>query len=276
MFKRFYTGFLSFLLMTISAQGLAYNWDNLDDMQQVLQGMSGSMYKVSSMGSNDPSGVAFYSSYVDRLRLLSNQVNEALLARNQGDFGKASGILSGACYKLSSLLKDINYDLDHAAISYEVRAQMQLLRNDVDTVMLGIDCAEAPADNSATVPVVPVEAAVSHVEPFPSAPMPVHYVEYAYPLTIEAPATFSAYSSFSIVITSALQYPVTAEIYVKEDGGIYNAYAETRFTLNPGRNYQTVNFHTYPEPGKSYRLEVRKIENSFSTEMFSRQVSIQY
>jgi hypothetical protein len=269
MFKRLYAGFLSFVLMAMSAQALAYNWDNLDDMQQILQRMSGSMYKVSSMGSSDPTGVSYYSSYVDRLRLVSNKVNEALLARNNGDYAKASSILSGECYKLSSLLNDINYDLNHADIKYEVREQMELLRDDIDIVILGIGCAEAPSSNPGTVPVV-VAPVPTH--PVPTAPQPV----YAYPLTVEAPSTISAYGSFSMVVTSALQHPVTAEIYLKEDGGNYMAHAESRFTLYPGRNYQTVNIQKYPAPGKRYRLEVRFLENHVTKEMFSTQVGIRY
>lgn len=93
---------------------------------------------------------------------------------------------------------------------------------------------------------------------------------------VEAPARISAYGSFNVVVTSSLQRSVTAELWLKEEGGDWSPYAEQQFTLSPGRNSQSVSIHTFPDASKNYRIELRFLENNESKEIFAQRVSIQY
>lgn len=95
-------------------------------------------------------------------------------------------------------------------------------------------------------------------------------------VVVEAPSRVSAYGSFNVVVTSSLQRNVTAELWLKEEGGDWSPYAEQQFTLYPGRNSQSVSIHTFPDASKNYRIELRFLENGESKEIFNQRVSIQY
>lgn len=91
-----------------------------------------------------------------------------------------------------------------------------------------------------------------------------------------APTRISAYGNFSVTVTSNLQQPVTAELYLKEDGGNWSAYAESRFIMHPGQNFPEATVLTFPDASRRYRIEVRVIEGNSSKEVYSQSVEIQY
>jgi hypothetical protein len=93
-------------------------------------------------------------------------------------------------------------------------------------------------------------------------------------VSVDAPASLQNFGSFPISIYSKLSTPIVAEFYIKEDGGNYASFAEKRFTLYPGENFQVVSFQNNPAPYGSYRAELRFLQDNYTTEIWSRPVTI--
>lgn len=130
------------LSLTGHAQAQSFNWDNLEAMNSLLQDLSNQPVVLASLtGEVDQAATAQYRSYTERLRLISNQVNDAFLAKQRGDYGQAEEKLRGACGKLSSLRDDIGYDLRESGMSGSLVQQLEALRSDVEIVISGIGCS---------------------------------------------------------------------------------------------------------------------------------------
>lgn len=280
--RRIYLGLMSFWLLSLSTLGFSYNWGNLDEMNEILS----NMLKPQQRLTGDTTGLEYYKSYVDRLRVISNEVNRALLDKSRGDYSAAEAALAGACFKLNSLKNDINYDLNNKYMSPTLREQTQNLLGDVGTVIDGIGCS-AQGGSSTPWPTTwptqptwpttwPTPTPTWPGMPSPVPPPPTVNPGSSSPVSVIAPFSISAYGGFEVTIFSDLSRSVSAELYLKEEGGNWTSHAEQRFTLHPGQNHQTVNIHTFPGAGKSYRIELRFIENNYSKEMFAQRVSIEY
>lgn len=107
------------------------------------------------------------------------------------------------------------------------------------------------------------------VTPAPTTPS-------GYDISVQAPGSVPASGLFSVTVTSRMQRPVTAELWLKEEGGNWSPYAEAQFIMHPGVNYPSAMIHTFPDASKRYRIEVRVLENNSSIEVFAQPVSIQY
>lgn len=143
MLARLFSGFIVWFTLTLtSMQAYAINWDNLDAMRGKLQSMTETQQSVvaSYSGTSSPY-LDTYRSYIDRLRLISNQVNDALLAKNQGNYQLAESKLADACREMSWLLGDIDRVRGYHDLSHELRDQFQALRDDVQIVIDGIGCS---------------------------------------------------------------------------------------------------------------------------------------
>lgn len=285
--------FLIGSLLSLSAlPAMAFEWSNLENVQGLLDAMASTEDSVASEAAGrDPNGLAYYSSYIARLRLVSNDVNASLDARNSGDYRLATTRSAGACVKLGSLRTDIDYDLWNISPSVTIRQQMLRLIEDVENVINGIACGTAATTPAVRPPLaqVPQEefssCAQSNSDPdgdgwgwengksckmSAPAPQPSGSIFYA----VATPASINAVGSFAMSFQSSLTRPIEAQIYIKEDGGFFGAYAEQKFTATPGLNYQTVTMFKPLEPGKRYRLEMRTIENNFSVEVFSKTILV--
>lgn len=132
------------MLLALSSKGMAqdYKWDNLQAMSDLLRNLTSQPLAVASLTAEESNAALDqYRAYTDRLRLISNQVNEALLAKQNGDYNTAKEKLGSACVKLDSLRRDMNYDLKQTRLADSVRQQLQLLLDDVQIVMDGVGCS---------------------------------------------------------------------------------------------------------------------------------------
>lgn len=133
--------FVLLSLACFSAQAQAYNWElvpsiqaNLDEASQTKIAFSG------AAGFQASPEIELFNAKSQRLKDIANRTNIALQTRLGGNQAGAENMLAGVCTDLSSLVSDMDLDLQNAQLQGELRFQFQSLRDDARTAIDGIGC----------------------------------------------------------------------------------------------------------------------------------------
>ncbi len=93
-------------------------------------------------------------------------------------------------------------------------------------------------------------------------------------VAVTLPSYAPSWGTFYVNIESSYSRPIPAVVYLKEDGGDYRAFAEQRFTMQPGFNQVASTLFQYADPRKVFRVEVRLEENNFSELAFAQWIPV--